>query len=217
MKSLRLRRGVLAALVLTAALGIAGGVAYAKVAGSGGVIDACAGDVTGVLRLDGGDGCRTSEHAIQWNQAGPQGPPGVTHADERFFFRNLRDPSTWMPISTGTSRATATHVLTLELDPGTYVVQSQAIGGNFTGTGTLVCVTGNTTVGFAVAQGSMGNAAGYARQLNLSSQSIFPLPEGGGLELSCWAPPDGDGGQPLLGYADVIATQIDTYTSEVGS
>lgn len=75
------------------------------------VIKACAGNVTGLLRIDQGKGCLPVEHSVQWNQTGPQGPPGMTHADERFFFRNLKDVTTWMPISTGTSRSTATHVL----------------------------------------------------------------------------------------------------------
>jgi hypothetical protein len=63
-------------VVGAAALLLAGGVGYAAVKDGSTVIKACAVKQTGQLRLDTGNGCRTSEQAVQWNQTGPPGPPG---------------------------------------------------------------------------------------------------------------------------------------------
>jgi hypothetical protein len=128
MKTVRPRRGVLAALGVTVLVGLAGGVAYAAVADSGPVIKACAGNVTGLLRLDQGSGCLRAEHALEWNQVGPPGPPGPprpSRADERYVVRNPRDPSTWIPVNTGAGRADGTRLLTMHLDPGNYTVNTE--------------------------------------------------------------------------------------------
>ena len=71
--------------VVAAALLLAGGAGYAAVKGGGPVIKACAKKQAGQLRLDTGLGCLPSEHAVQWNQAGPQGPPGNTDVTVRHF------------------------------------------------------------------------------------------------------------------------------------
>jgi hypothetical protein len=220
MKRVRLRRGVLAALGIVALLGIAGGVAYAEVADSG-VIKACAGNITGLLRIDQGKGCLPIEHPVEWNQVGPQGPPGPqgpagpSRASERAVSRNLRDPSTWIPVNTATGRLDGTQLLTMHLDPGNYVVTTEVIAGNFTGTGTLVCITGNNALGgYEVGQQSVGNAGGYVRQATLSYQSTFSAPDGGDIELVCWNAADGaDGGQAYTGLGDVIATKVDAVSS----
>jgi hypothetical protein len=195
--------------VAAIAVGAVGGLAYASVT-SNGVISACAKKENGQLRLDGGSGCRSSEQPVQWNQTGPPGPSGLSESDERTFARRLSDVSTWQPV--GKSRADMTHLVSLHLNQGDYLVQAQVIGGDFTGTGTLVCIAGNSALGgFAVGQGSVGNTGGYVNQVNLSFQSTFAVPSGGGdIDLSCWLAPDGDGGQPLVGLGDVIATKVDS-------
>jgi hypothetical protein len=222
MKQVRLRRGVLAAFGIIVLLGIAGGVAYAQVADSGPVIKACAGNVTGLLRQDQGRGCLPIEHAIQWNQIGPQGPPGPqgpvgpSRADEKFVARNPRDTSTWIPVNVATGRLGGTRLLTMHLDPGNYVVNTQVVAGNFTGIGTIVCITGNNALGgYAVGQQSLGTAGGYVRQANLSYQSTFAAPDGGDIELVCWNAQEGqsDPGQASVVFGDVIATKVDATTS----
>jgi hypothetical protein len=217
--SKRLFAGVAAA----AALALAGGIAYAA-ATSDGTINACAGKTTGNLRLDTGNGCLPVESPIQWNQVGPQGPqgipgpPGPSHADERFFARSLADPSTWLQIVSGTwpsIRPNMTHVLTMHLDPGNYAVTAEVIAGNYSGTGVVVCLLGNSTVGYTVAQSGVGNGPGFGIQQTLEAQGIFPMPQAGDLELSCFnAPPwIGSQGSPGVGFADVIATKVGTITS----
>ena len=217
---------LLAAVAAVVVVAVVAGVSYAAATG-GGEIKACAGKATGILRLDTGKGCLPFENALEWSQAGPQGqpglqgprgPPGVTHADERYFAHSLADVSTWLPIVSGTwpaVRPEMTHVLTLHLDPGNYAVTAEVIGGNYSGVGVVVCLLGNPTVGYAVAQSAVGNEGGYAIQQTFEAQSIFPLPQGGDLELSCFSAPQGSEppGNPTVGFADVIATKVDTITS----
>jgi hypothetical protein len=71
--------------VAAAALLLVGGIAYAAVNGGDTVIKACAAKATGQLRLDTGKGCLPNEQAVQWNQVGPQGPPGNTDVTVRHF------------------------------------------------------------------------------------------------------------------------------------
>lgn len=78
MKVVRRRRVVVA--VLVAAVGLAaGGVAYATIPDSGGVIHGCYQKNEGQLRVidpSAGGACRSSESALSWSQTGPQGPQG---------------------------------------------------------------------------------------------------------------------------------------------
>ncbi len=69
------RTAVAATALGTAVLVGGGGVAFAVTTGT---INACADRNTGALRV--ASECRTTEHALSWNQqgpAGPQGPKGV--------------------------------------------------------------------------------------------------------------------------------------------
>ena len=66
-------------LAVAVATIIAVGAAYAAIPSPDGVISACYGKRTGVLRVvdaEAGTGCTKSERALSWNQVGPQGPPG---------------------------------------------------------------------------------------------------------------------------------------------
>src|SRR5437867_1540329 len=217
---IQLRRGILAATVLALAVGAASALAYSAVTGDG-VVNACAKSDNGQLRLDTGGGCLPSEQALYWNQTGPQGPPGpsgTSRADERFFARNLADTNSWLTIVSGvwpSVRPNLTHVLTMHLGPGNYAITAEVIAGNSAGTGVVVCLLGNSSVGFTVAQSGVGNAPGFSIQQTLEAQGIFSLPQAADLELSCFnAPPwNGSQGTPAIGFADVQATKVDTFTS----
>lgn len=210
---------VVAAIAIFATVG---GIAYASTGGSG-TINACAKTADGQLRLDNGDGCLPSERSVTWGAIGPQGPAGppgpsgTSRADERYFARSLTDVSTWLPVVSGTwpdIRPSMKHVLTMHLAPGTYTITAEVIAGNYTGVGVMVCLLGNSTVGFAVAQSAVGNEPGYAVQQTFEAQSIFPMATGGDLDLTCFnAPQNQPVGNPILAYADVVATKVDTYTS----
>lgn len=145
-------------------------------------------------------------------QAGVKGPPGATHAEERFFARDLRDPTTWLPIVSGTRPdVVPTHVLGIHLDRGNYAVTAEVIAANYTGQGVVVCLLGNDAAGFTVGQSGVGNVGGFALQQTFELQTIFSLNAAADLELSCFnAPPNDPAGDPKIGYADVVATKIDT-------
>lgn len=213
-----MRKRLLIGAVVATAVMVAGGLAYAQTTGDG-TIKACAKSETGQLRLDTGNGCLPTESAVQWNQtgpqgpAGPQGPPGpsgTSTAVERVFFRGFKDPSSWLGIGLAQPGTT---VLTVHLAAGNWVVSTQVLGADYDGHGVLVCSNGNNDLGgFEVGQGSIGNTI---QQLNLSFQTTFAVPDqGGDLSLSCWLAPDpadpDHAGHPSVGFADVIATKVDS-------
>lgn len=76
---------VLVAAGVLAVAGVAGGVAYAAVPDSGGVIRACykIGGLLqekGALRVSDDGRCRSNEVELSWNQVGPVGPVGPSGA-----------------------------------------------------------------------------------------------------------------------------------------
>ena len=71
------RTGIVALAAVAAA--VAAGMAFATIPGSGGVINGCFDQQSGLLRvIDTGAGgkCRNTETPISWNERGPQGDPG---------------------------------------------------------------------------------------------------------------------------------------------
>jgi hypothetical protein len=72
-----LRRGVVLAVIAVAAA--VGGVAYASIPDSAGVIHSCYLKSGGSLRvIDSAAKCGTNETSLNWNQQGPAGPAGPT-------------------------------------------------------------------------------------------------------------------------------------------
>jgi Collagen triple helix repeat (20 copies) len=69
-------RSIIAIAIAAAALGLAGGVAYAIIPDSAGVIHACFKADNGQLRLTNTGACGANETSLSWNQTGPAGPPG---------------------------------------------------------------------------------------------------------------------------------------------
>jgi hypothetical protein len=66
-------------VLLTVALLLVGGIAYASIPDANGVIHGCRKNSGGALRVidtDAGQTCAGNETALSWNQTGPQGPPG---------------------------------------------------------------------------------------------------------------------------------------------
>jgi hypothetical protein len=82
MRSSLRRRSVGLLLVVTVLLAVGGGIAYATIPNNDGVIHGCWNHLTGQLRVyDPASGpntlpiaCTPAEHALDWNQTGPQGP-----------------------------------------------------------------------------------------------------------------------------------------------
>src|SRR5439155_3628680 len=60
---------------------LAGGLAYATIPDSSGIIYGCYGNKTGALRvIDSSSSCTSKETPISWNQQGTSGPSGPTGA-----------------------------------------------------------------------------------------------------------------------------------------
>lgn len=232
---MHVRRGVVAAIVLGAALAGVGAYAYAATTGDA-VIKACALKVTGHLRLDSGKGCLSIETPVVWNQIGPQGiqgiqgpqgiegpqgiqgPAGPTHADERYLARSLADPSTWLSVTVGTwpaVRPSMTRITTSHLAAGNYTISAEVVAGNASGVGVLVCLLGSSSTGYTAAQTGLGNEGGFAIQQTVTAQGAFALSQATDIDLSCFSAPQGDrpSGNPSVGYADVLATKVGAVTS----
>lgn len=76
----KLIRPTLVALAIAGALLVAGGIAYATIPDSNGVIHGCYQQKDGTLRVidtDKAQTCAKSEVSLNWNQTGPQGPQGL--------------------------------------------------------------------------------------------------------------------------------------------
>jgi hypothetical protein len=76
---MRTRDLIAAAVGAVAATALAGGIAWAAIPGSDGVINGCYTRLTGSLRVidaDAGGRCVLGERSLQWNQRGPEGPAG---------------------------------------------------------------------------------------------------------------------------------------------
>ena len=74
------RRTLVTAAAVLAVLAIGGSVALATIPDSGGAINACYAKKDGILRVIDAPSvaCKSTETALAWNQAGPQGLPGDT-------------------------------------------------------------------------------------------------------------------------------------------
>jgi hypothetical protein len=73
-----MKRFIVPAAIAMAVLG-GGGVAFASIPDSGGVIHGCYSAKDGTLRVidtDAGQTCAKGENSLNWNQQGPQGPAG---------------------------------------------------------------------------------------------------------------------------------------------
>jgi len=69
----------LVVLIGAISLIVAGGIAYASIPGPDGVIHGCYKNSTGMLiAIDSAASCPTGYTALNWNQTGPQGPPGLS-------------------------------------------------------------------------------------------------------------------------------------------
>jgi hypothetical protein len=132
----KLIRPALVGLVIVGALLVAGGIAYATIPDSSGVIHACY-QVNGQGMVDGsgtmrvidpsstnkdGSTCKHDEKALDFNQKGPQGDPGPPGPSDVWSvdgydagFANLAPAQTWVTLAT-----------TSMLPQGSYFVQAEA-------------------------------------------------------------------------------------------
>jgi hypothetical protein len=113
--------------VIVAALS-AGGIAYASIPGSDGVIHGCYKTVGGSLRVidtDSGGACNASETPLSWNQTGQRGPTGPQGV------QGLPGPeatiSVFKPAVGGDVPNDPAPIGTLHLAPGDYLVMAKLV------------------------------------------------------------------------------------------
>jgi hypothetical protein len=79
LKGIIMKIRIIIAAALSAAVLLVGGVAFASIPGSSGVIHGCYSVKLGILRVidtDAGQTCAKGEIGLNWNQTGLQGPAG---------------------------------------------------------------------------------------------------------------------------------------------
>jgi hypothetical protein len=127
----KLLRPTVVALAIAGALLAAGGIAYATIPDSSGVIHACYKTNQGTLRvIDTGQGqtCSNSEASINWSQTGPQGqqgpqgPQGPTGPSDVYSVDGYGQPVKGISPSPTVTENLAT---TPTLPAGSYFVQSE--------------------------------------------------------------------------------------------
>jgi hypothetical protein len=130
----KLIRPAVVALAITAALAVAGGIAYATIPDAGGVIHGCYQKNQGALRVidtDKGQTCSSSESPLTWSQTGPpgqpgqQGPPGPTGPSDVWSVNGYGAGLKALPFQTPVNLAT-----TSTLPAGSYFVQGETEADN---------------------------------------------------------------------------------------
>lgn len=224
--------GVLLAAI--AALAAAGGVAYATIPDSGGVIQGCYLKAIGSLRLidpSSGQHCTAVEKPIQWNQTGPrgaggpQGPVGTagkdgSSPDTYWTYQRLSVPipDNQLP---GTQGDPAVVTLT-NLPPGNYLVNASTNLATADHT-ILSCRTGNPDSnslvgGSGVEQVSVHGQPGDVVEQPLSVNGVASLPDGGSIALHCAAnsfnvpPPPIETTNSFGGF--IIATRVGALSGQ---
>jgi hypothetical protein len=152
----RIRQLALAAAVTTTIAIIAGGVAYATIPDSGGVIHGCYQNIKGTLRVidSSTSTCAKNETKLNWAQKGqpgpqgpqgPQGPAGLSGTSQAFVSTQPMSISpSGLPFTSSFASfgkgPTSTKVWSLDnLPAGNYVVTATGTVGNFADDSTQVC------------------------------------------------------------------------------
>jgi hypothetical protein len=176
-------------LAVTAATAVGGGIAVA--AGDGG------GDTISTAR---------APHA---------GPPAMSHGYE--VWRSDVTQSKVDVTSVGRLRE-GTHVLTLHLDEGAYLVWAFVTAGKNSGDGVLRCGVLVPEGAVTFARASLGDQTGTSRAATLTSHGAYAVSDGGtDLELKCTQEAGAVGATPQVFDAVIDALEIGTFSSTQGS
>jgi hypothetical protein len=116
------KRLVLLTAFAVVALATAGGLAYAAIPDSSGVIHGCykaAGGGLRVIDTDKGATCTTGEKSLNWNQTGPQGTTGPRGPSDAYFARMINEQLIHRYRDGGNT------LVTLDLPAGDYAVTAK--------------------------------------------------------------------------------------------
>jgi hypothetical protein len=103
-------------------LAATGGIAYASIPDSSGVIHGCYKTTGGGLRVidtDRGATCTTGEKSLNWNQTGPQGATGPRGPSDAYFARMIDEQT--IPSFPGRT------LLSLDIPVGDYAVMAKVV------------------------------------------------------------------------------------------
>lgn len=191
----KLIRPAVVALVAVGALLVAGGIAYATIPDSKGVIHACYKMNAGTLRvIDSGSAqtCSSSETLLDWSQTGPQGPQGVQGP------QGLQGPSgsshaysTFNEVGQTQLAPNAHTITSLTLPAGDYVVW--ATGSvvktgliNTTGSDNDVkCALNDPDDNAVTASEAEANGLDYEDAVPYMLVATMSLPSGGTITVDC--------------------------------
>ncbi|HEX4930521.1 MAG TPA: hypothetical protein VFV62_07400 [Gaiellaceae bacterium] len=221
-RNVRRRRVTIGAVTAAVAAVLAGGIALAGVPGASGVINACYGDVSRLVRIvdaEAGEQCKGNEHALEWNQQGakgergPQGPPGETLVG----YRTIKGAPEMEVTAVGWPAPgnPPTTVLTLQPPPGVYLVTASIAARKESGRGDLVCRVdgGKNEFASVFTRTALGAEPGHARRATVSGTGFTSLTTADPkLTLVCWQDENGAGEpageNPTVFYANLNAVNV---------
>lgn len=223
--NVRRRRAAIGAVTAAAAAVLAGGIALAGIPGSSGVIDACYGEVSRLVRIidaEAGEQCRDNENPLAWSQQGvkgdkgdrgPQGPAGETLVG----YRTIKGaPETEVTAVGWPAPGNApTTVLTLQPPTGVYLVTASIGARKDDGRGDLVCRVdgGKNEFASVFTRTALGADPGHARRATVSGTGFTSLTAADPkLTLVCWQDGNGAGApageNPTVFYANLNAVNV---------
>jgi hypothetical protein len=189
-------------VLVTLSLLIAGGIAYATIPDSSGVIHGCVAASNGTVRvIDSAlSSCRSNEQALNWNVTGPQGPQGPEGPGTAGFAAGS-GPNP-IPITENTE------VVSLDLPGGSYLFSGKVVAGDTVVANVVICSLFN--------DGTAGGPSilDTSQTPNLAAGNFATLPLIGSLTLSgnatvsvvCTA--QNDGGNPIGQFGHLNAVQV---------
>jgi hypothetical protein len=186
--------------LLVVSLAVVGGVAYASVPDSQGVIHGCRNLQSGIVKISETGECTSAEAAFDWVQSAGYEVYRVTPVEV-----------------TADAPSPGTHVLTLTLPPGAYQLSSTIEASKADANAILRCAVFTSTtnaVTFHVA--SVGVDPGYVQDVSSSATGLETLASGGTAELSCYRL-DSSGTNPVVKLADITAVRIGAVTQSEGT
>lgn len=203
MKRMLVRPGVAVVLGLAALLA-AGGIAYATIPDSNGVIHACYKTTGGALRvIDSGAGgaCNASETPVSWSQTGPQGQQGLEGPrgpSDVWFFDGSHD-------SQNIGGGGFVTLASLDLPAGSYLVEGQtAVFDTSTGTKYGCDLVNSSTHEYQEAAGSTPDATNDATEIPI--QTVLTLSGPDTISLRC----DGVDAGAGASYWSLAALEVGT-------
>ena len=175
-----------AALIGALVLASVGGVAWATIPDSSGVIHGCYQKDNGQLRVidpssskdKNASSCRKEETPLDWSQTGPQGPAGPqgpVGPSDGYVARPADATLTLTPATIGT----------LTLPAGSYVIGATARAVDTNLQGTVVCDLTSTDTSTET-QSTMGTFGDINHRASLAMSDATTLATGGTVTLSCY-------------------------------